>query len=195
MRQKIIICSGDPRSINSEIIFKCWKKLNNSIKKKIYIISNFDLIKKQFKILHYKINLTKIDNINQITKNNKIKIININLMFKDPFKIPIKLSSKYVLESLDKAHKYALRKDVLGIINCPINKKLLKKDNFGVTEYLAAKNKIKKNSEVMLIRNKSFSVSPLTTHVDIKRVSKNLNTKIIIDKIKTIHNWYKKISI
>ena len=65
MRQKIIICSGDPRSINSEIIFKCWKKLNNSIKKKIYIISNFDLIKKQFKILHYKINLTKIDNINR----------------------------------------------------------------------------------------------------------------------------------
>ena len=44
----------------------------------------------------------------------------------------------------------------------------------------------------MLIRNKSFSVSPLTTHADIKRVSKNLNTKIIIDKIKTIHNWYKK---
>ena len=36
----------------------------------------------------------------------------------------------------------------------------------------------------MLIRNKSFSVSPLTTHADIKRVSKNLNTKIIIDKIK-----------
>ncbi len=192
MSQKIIICSGDPRSINSEIIYKCWKKLNNSIRKKLYIISNYDLIKKQFKILNYKINLTKIDNINQITKTNKLKIININLKFKDPFKIPINLSSEYVLESLDRAHKYALRKDVLGIINCPINKNLLKKDNFGVTEYLAAKNKIKKNSEVMLIRNKSFSVSPLTTHADIKRVSKNLSAKIIIDKIKTIHYWYKK---
>ena len=32
--KKIIIISGDPNSINSEIIFKCWKKLNNSEKKK-----------------------------------------------------------------------------------------------------------------------------------------------------------------
>ena len=53
--KKIIILSGDPNSINSEIIFKSWKKINKSIKKKIYLISNYELIKKQFKILKYKI--------------------------------------------------------------------------------------------------------------------------------------------
>ena len=34
MKKKIIILSGDPNSINSEIIYKCWKKLNISLKKK-----------------------------------------------------------------------------------------------------------------------------------------------------------------
>ena len=31
MKKKIIIVGGDPNSINSEIISKCWKKLNKSL--------------------------------------------------------------------------------------------------------------------------------------------------------------------
>ena len=50
MRNKIIIISGDPNSINSEIIYKSWKKINKSLKK-IYLISNVNLIKKQLKNL------------------------------------------------------------------------------------------------------------------------------------------------
>ena len=34
MKKKIIIIMGDPNSINSEIIFKSWKKINNSLKKR-----------------------------------------------------------------------------------------------------------------------------------------------------------------
>ena len=45
MDKKILIFSGDPNSINSEIIFKCWKNINNITKKRIYIISNYELIK------------------------------------------------------------------------------------------------------------------------------------------------------
>ena len=33
MNKKIILVSGDPNSINSEIIFKCWKKLPKNLKK------------------------------------------------------------------------------------------------------------------------------------------------------------------
>ena len=32
--KKIIIIAGDPNSINSEIIYKSWKKINISLKKK-----------------------------------------------------------------------------------------------------------------------------------------------------------------
>ena len=34
MKKKIILVSGDPNSINSEIIFKSWKKLSKKNKKK-----------------------------------------------------------------------------------------------------------------------------------------------------------------
>ena len=40
MKNKIVILSGDPNSINSELIYKSWKKLNDNTKKKIYFISN-----------------------------------------------------------------------------------------------------------------------------------------------------------
>ena len=48
MKKKILIVSGDPNSINSELIFKTWKKLNKVEKKKIYLISNSNLLRKQF---------------------------------------------------------------------------------------------------------------------------------------------------
>ena len=37
MMNKILIVAGDPNSINSEIIFKSWKKLNDNLKKKILL--------------------------------------------------------------------------------------------------------------------------------------------------------------
>ena len=33
MKNKILIVGGDPNSINSEIIYKSWKKSNSAIKK------------------------------------------------------------------------------------------------------------------------------------------------------------------
>ena len=33
MKKKILIISGDPNSINSEIIYKSWIKINKSLKK------------------------------------------------------------------------------------------------------------------------------------------------------------------
>ena len=45
----------------------------------------------------------------------------------------------------------------------------------------------------MLIKNKRFSVSPITTHIDIKNVSKRINYKTIVNKVLTINNFLKKI--
>ena len=63
MKKNIIIFSGEPESINAEIIYKSWRKLNKNLKKRVYIISNFDLLKKQFKNLKYNIKLKKLDKI------------------------------------------------------------------------------------------------------------------------------------
>ena len=192
MNKKIILFSGDPNSINSEIIYKTWKVLNNSQRKKIFLISNFNLIKDQFKKLGYKIGVVKVENINNVINNNKIKILNIDLEYKDPFRVAHKYNSIFLKKSLEYAHRLSMSKEISGLINCPINKNLLEKRNIGLTEFFANKCKIKKNSEVMLIKNKKISVSPITTHINLKDVIKKINRKIIIEKIKTLHIWFKK---
>ena len=112
----------------------------------------------------------------------------IKLAYKNPFKVGKNQSSKFVLNSLDTAHNLALKKEIAGIINCPIDKSLLR---MGVTEYLAS-SVLLKNSEVMIIRNERMMVSPITTHIDIKSIHKKLNKILIIKKIKTINHWFKK---
>ena len=80
----------------------------------------------------------------------------------------------------------------MGFINCPIKKETLfglKKK--GVTEFISKKIN-NTGKEVMLIYNKKLSVSPITTHIPINQINKNLNKKKIIGKIKTINNFYKK---
>ena len=194
MKNKIIIVSGDPNSINSEIIYKTWKKLNKKIKKKIYLIANYKLIINQFKKLKYKINVVKVKNLDQNTLTNNLKIIDVPLIFNNSFKVSLNNSSKYVMQSLVLAHNFANNKKVKGIINCAINKKLIKSSKKkGVTEYLASRCKINDDSEVMMIQNKELSVVPLTTHINIKDVSKTINSNLIIKKINTLNKDYKKL--
>ncbi len=190
--KKILLISGDPNSINSEILFKSWKKISNNLKKKIYLISNYDLIMDQSKKLNSSLKVTKVKSINDKNNDLSMKIIDINLKYKNPFDVPFKEASKFVIKCLNFAHNLSLEKNVLGLINCPVNKNLLKKKSIGVTEILAKKCGVKNNSEVMLIKNKKFAVSPITTHIDIKNVSNTLKSQIIIHKIFTIHKFYKK---
>ena len=191
MKNVILIISGDPNSINSEIIYKTWKKLKTSVKKRIFIISNYRLLQEQFKKLNCSIKITKVNNINENKHGKSLKILDLKLKFKNPFKVSNNEASKFILDSLNFGHKLALKDNVIGLINCAIDKNLLKKKNIGVTEFLASKCKVKKNSEVMLISNNKLSISPMTTHIDIRQISKALNKNIIIDKVRTINNWYK----
>lgn len=190
MIKKIIIISGEPKSINSEIIYKCWKKLSSTIKKKIYVISNYRLLNDEFKSLNYKIRLKKVDDIKEKESDDVLKVLNVDLNYKKLSLIKKKDITKYINNSLTLAHNLALKKNILGIINCPINKKHLKKFT-GATEFFAKKCLVKNNSEVMLIKANKLAVTPITTHIDIKNVSKTINKSLIINKIRTINKWYK----
>ena len=193
MKRKIIIFTGDPNSINSEIIHKTWNKLDKKLKKRIYFISNYNLIKSQFKKLKYNTKINKVENIFDQEGSLNIKIIDVNLKFQNPFSVKKNIASKFIKNSLEVCHNLALKNYTQGFINCPIDKNLLNsRKKIGVTEYLASKCKIKNNKEAMLIYNKKFSVCPLTTHLDIKEISKKITPALIINKIKTLNQWYKK---
>ncbi len=192
MNKKILILSGDPNSINSEIIFKSWSRIKGSLKKKIYFISNYNLLNHQAKKINMSSKMVKTKGIYELENDKRIKVIDLNLEFNNPFKVSKKDASKFIRSSLNLAHKLAKDKNVNGFINCAIDKKLLGTSNFGVTEYLASKCNIKNNSEVMLIKNNNLAVSPITTHINVTQISKKLKKSVIIKKIKTIDLFFRK---
>ena len=98
--------------------------------------------------------------------------------------------SKYIFKCFEIAIKLIKEKKIIGIINCPVNKKeLFGKKIIGITEFLAKKERVLGN-EVMLIYNEKLSVSPITTHIKLKKVSKSLSIKKIVKNIVTINNFF-----
>ena len=74
-------------------------------------------------------------------------------------------------------------------MNGPISKShFLKKRYPGITEYISSKTKAK--DPVMLIYNKIIGVCPLTTHIPIKNVSKNVKKEKIINTANKIDEFY-----
>lgn len=194
MRNKILIIIGDPESINSEIIFKSWKRLSKQVKKNIYLIGSQKLLQDQFKKLGYKIHIEKVKNVGDNFKSDNLKVIDVKLNYKNPFKVNRKSLYNYIKKSFDLAHTITTKNQSFkGIINCPIKKDLLQRKNTGITELLASKCLIKNNSEVMVIRNNKLSVALITTHNNLKDVSKIINKKLIKTKIKSINSQFKKI--
>tara|TARA_B100000029_G_scaffold268481_1_gene263959 strand:- start:1815 stop:2792 length:978 start_codon:yes stop_codon:yes gene_type:complete len=194
MKKIIGIIAGDPNSINSEIIAKTWKKKSNFRNLDIFIIGSFFLLKKQFQKMGYKTNLKKINEIqvNKIKKN--LCIYNIPINFKKPFEVPASERRRYIDQSFKIALNFINQKKINGIINCAVNKKdLSQKKNFnGVTEFLAKKSGVLGN-EAMLIYNNSLSVCPITTHIKLRSVPKNISKNKIIKKTIAINSFFKKI--
>ena len=191
----LIIVLGEPYSIFTEIFFKSIKKNKfKNIISKILIIGSRKLLQKQMLKLGFKYNINEIKNIKfekSLLKKNSINIINIDFKFKKTFDKISKNSAKYI-ENCFKVSLEILKKNKnLRLINGPISKEhFLKKKHLGITEYLFKKTK-SKEKPVMLIYNPKISVSPITTHLPLKLVSKNLNSKKIINNILEINKFYK----
>jgi len=187
----ILIVSGEPKSIFLEIFFKSF--IQKKFKSPIILIASkkelFDQIKKfKLKLTVNMINLKKIE-LNKYSKTN-INLIDVPLNNYSNSKKISKSSNYYINKCFKIALNLINRKISNKLINGPISKKhFLNKKFLGITEYLAKKTNTKKYA--MLIYNKKLSVSPITTHLPLKMVSKNINHNIIKEKILLIHKFYK----
>ncbi len=192
MKNLIGIIAADPNSINSEIIAKVWKKRAEFKNLNIFIIGNYILIKKQLEKIKANLNLKKISKIQKQNFKKKLLIYDVPLKFNKLFNISAKAKSNYVINSFKIAIKLMKKGKILGLINCPINKiDIFGNKFFGATEFLAKKEGVL-GREVMLLYNKQLSVSPITTHIKLKKVSRNISKKKIVDKLITINKFFLK---
>jgi 4-hydroxythreonine-4-phosphate dehydrogenase len=192
VKKKIIIILGEPNSISSEIFLKSLDYIKKT-RLNFIVIGNYELLKKQAKYLNLKIdidfNLSDINNLN----DKKFNFINIQYNQIKPFDLrPIK-SDIFIKKSFETALTLIKKKLAYGIINLPINKSKFTKNKYkGITEYIADKTN-NKNKENMLLYNENFSVLPLTTHIPLKKVYKEISFKKIEKACKNINYFYYKI--
>ena len=187
----ILIVLGEPNTTFSEVLFKYFN--SNQFKKnrkKIILIGSRKLVEAQMKILKFKIKLNEIMHVKNSTYR-KINIINVNYNFKKPFSKIKENSNKYIKDCFKISLKIIKKNKKYALINGPISKKTFLKKKFpGVTEYIAQKTGSKE--PVMLIYNNQLSVSPLTTHIPLKNVSKFVKKRKIINNLIRINSFYKK---
>ncbi len=187
----IIIVSGEPNSIFSEILFKTLKKIK--INKPIILFSSHKLLKLQMKKLNYKINI-KILNYQKIKQykldNKSINLVNIDYNTNKAFETISKKSNKFITDTFNLALKLIKKEKIQSFINGPISKKsFLNNKYLGITEYISYY--FNKKKTCMLIYNKKLSVCPVTTHLPLKLVSKEINNKNITQKVVLVNDFYK----
>ncbi len=188
----ILIISGEPNSIFLEIFFK---SLKIKIKNPIILIASKKLLKLQMNKLNFKkkINILNPDKIDAYKLDNKsINLVDVNYNPKKAFEKISKKSNRYITNCFKIAFELIKKYKINKLINGPINKKtFLNKNYLGITEYISKNFNIQNNA--MLIYNEKLSVCPLTTHLPINLVAKNINKEIIFKKTKLINIFYKKI--
>ena len=165
----ISILLTDPDSINELLLLKSYSYLKKSKLKKIYFIGDKNLFKKLF----YKYNNVE-----------KFKFIHIDCSNN---------LTAYLKKIIQTSTELFNDKKIKYIINLPLNKKKFLKNQYnGFTEFFSMTLDNKKN-ENMLLFNENFSVCPLTTHIEIKKVESQINKTKLVNTIKNLIYFYKII--
>jgi 4-hydroxythreonine-4-phosphate dehydrogenase len=167
--KSISILLTDPDSINELLLLKSYKFLKKCRLKKIYFVGDKNLFEKIF----YKFN-----------NNQKFEFIHID--YNNNFTIYLKKTIKISTELFN-------NKKISYVINLPLNKRKFFKNQYnGFTEFFS-KTLDNKKDENMLLFNKNFSVCPLTTHIEIKKVESQINKDRLVKTIKNLSYFYKTI--
>lgn len=167
--KKKIVFLGDDNSINIEIINKAHNYLKNKVE--YILIGNIDDLSKYLNKLSSQLNVNEIYNpfIFENYKKNSLNIFNVENVSKKKF--------KNLLNQINIANNLSNYLKI-DLVTMPINKSVFKKEIkfIGMTEYLS---KINNKNTFMLMVGERFSVIPLTTHINLNDVKKNLNIKYI----------------
>tara|TARA_B100000989_G_C19512808_1_gene460012 strand:- start:530 stop:1447 length:918 start_codon:yes stop_codon:yes gene_type:complete len=185
--------------------------VKQKIKKKLIYLGetdsiNIELITKSFNFLKEKVNYILICNKNDLAKSSNFKKSNIEINeILDPLNFTNYKRSKLNIFNIDdiskQKHLNLLNQIEISnnianstgydLITMPINKFVFKKKIkfIGMTEHLGILNK---SPTLMLMYGEKFSIVPMTTHINIKNISKYINSKLINNYLKNILNNIKK---
>lgn len=186
---RIAISVGDPNGIGYEIILK---SLANKDILEVFTPVIFGSTKH---LNHYKsllnIDIPQFQGTRALDKivPNKINVVN---LWKDVPAVELgtatEASGKMAFESLQAAAEAVKNGDCDVLVTAPINKNNIQSEAFqfpGHTEYLGA---VWGGDPLMFLVSESLKVSLVTQHLPLSQVAKNINAKIIQQKVKALND-------
>ena len=206
-KKPIVLTMGEPSGIATEIAIKSWLKRKKLDLPNFFLLDDFkkvDFINRKFNL---KAKLVKISSAKEVNKyfSEYLPILDMEIKLKFILGKPNFKNSRYVLKSIDNSYDLFKKGDVSGLVTLPVCKKSLKKNGFnfcGQTEYLsslATKKNKKKTNEIMILsttrpedKGTNLIVGLITTHVPLKDCLKNVNKKLIEEKISLFDSSLKK---
>ncbi len=192
----ILITSGDPASIATEITIK--SLLSSNLNEEVFpiLITDPEILESQKKKYRYKFEINEIKDICNFKdfKKNYFNVIPIRLSNKIILGQPDVKNSNFIKNSIFKAVEIQKNSIASGIVTNPINKKIMYKSGFkfkGHTEYLASLS-LNRKYPVMMLVGKNLKTIPLTIHVPLKKVSMLISKEMIIKTVKIANEYLKK---
>lgn len=184
---KLGISIGDLNGIGSEIVLKIFEdsRMLDFCTPIIFAsIKTMSFVKKHYKI---DINLNGINHINQAI----IGRVNVLNCWKENVNISFgkedKTIGEYAIKSLQQATTALKNEEIDVLVTAPINKSSIQSDTFkfpGHTDYL---NQELEGNSLMFMVNGGLRVGLLTDHVPVKDIAKHITTRLIEDKVNTVH--------
>lgn len=184
---KLGISIGDLNGIGSEIVLKIFEdsRMLDFCTPIIFAsIKTMSFVKKHYKI---DINLNGINHINQAI----IGRVNVLNCWKENVNITFgkedKTIGEYAIKSLQQATTALKNEEIDVLVTAPINKSSIQSDTFkfpGHTDYL---NQELEGNSLMFMVNGGLRVGLLTDHVPVKDIAKHITTRLIEDKVNTVH--------
>ncbi|UTW57347.1 4-hydroxythreonine-4-phosphate dehydrogenase PdxA [Kordiimonas sp. SCSIO 12603] len=177
----LAITMGEPSGVGPELIARIWEKRRDNKLLPFCMIGSPDAISKASKT-------TPIEVIDDISKagdvfESALPVLNIDTT------APIKLgelnpsNGQAVINSIELATELALSNKVSGIVTAPIHKAALYSAGFdapGHTEFLARLSGKKDDHSVMMLAAHDLRVVPVTIHIPLKDVAKQLTADKIV---------------
>ena len=183
MNKVIAVTIGDIDGIGLDILLKTWKdkKIKN-----IILITNIDILLKSLKKrkVNIRYNLIKYEKTELNLVKNKLNILS--------YKAYSLEDNTY--QSLNYAYQLCLSKKCIGMITLPLRKDLIKnkidKKFIGHTEFF---QKLDRKKYVnMILYHKKIIISPITTHIEVKKISKIISNKnFLYNQIYNLNNILK----
>ena len=186
---------GDPAGIGPETIVKAFQDEVLSIKTKIIVIGDANLLKRTAKqvapeILVHSVSSPKEGWYQPCT----IDVIDLNNVSEElPQGKPSAEAGKASYEAIQKAVELTLKDEVSAIVTCPINKKSLHLAGHafpGHTELLGHLTNSKKPT--LMMEGNSLRVVLVTTHLPLDQVKSQITEEKVLQSIRVTHDWLQK---